>query len=178
MGNTCGDMAPVPRLVPDCVCIGFAGYVCSGKTTLLNMLFGLKLKTALGRCTMEYECVHRTAHAAYFDSPAISRSKHQQTRFISMLDVCVIVYDTDIADIIPIIVFATRYTCKILLVRTKVTENDSATDQLTEDIAHLAFIGYKFPIFFVGTRLGQYDLDRLRRVLAEITVPRLSEQSI
>ena len=43
-----------------------------GKSTLLNKLFGLKLKTDLGACTMEATMVKETADTVFWDAPGIN----------------------------------------------------------------------------------------------------------
>lgn len=168
--------------------VGVIGDISSGKSTLLNNMFGLSLPVALGHCTTKCEPVHRIRRPAgdivLWDLPGKNDDfrfyQAENLSFVKSLDMCLILYDNDVAMIRDVIrVVAQVCPGKIFAVRTKldqyVASNARTPAQEKErDVQQITQLqpGKHIPVYFVSShniqfgRGERYEWDALR---AEIT---------
>lgn len=159
--------------------IGVIGNISVGKTTLLNVLFGLKLPVSMDHCTEGCEVVHKQGANVYWDVAG----KNDDFRFydpaslsfVKSLSTVVILYDSDMAMTANMIRVASKINTNIVLVRTKVDQyrkNDLRTvEQIRERDATIAKTWLTDPqIYFVSahniTDGGErFDWDALEKRL-------------
>lgn len=106
--------------------IGFVGPISSGKTSLINALFGKNLPVALGHCTDKCEVVHTENLNIIWDvcgqNDDFKFYKPENLSFIKDLDKCVILFDNDIAMIANFLKIIHKINPNIVLVRTKLDQ--------------------------------------------------------
>lgn len=162
--------------------IGVLGPISSGKSTLLNTLFDLKLEVALGHCTKTCVPVHKTKDLQVFwDVPGSNDDyrfyKAENLAFVKSLDKCIILFDNDIAMISNIIKVVHTLNQNIILVRTKVDQysvshkrtisEEKAADQKTLN----DLLGITLPIYYISSHnvtknsSETYDWDLLKKTL-------------
>jgi hypothetical protein len=112
--------------------VGIIGPVSSGKTTLLNVMFGLSRKVAMGHCTNECERVYDANNLVLWDTHGDDTSfrffSPDQMSFIKGLDRCIVMFNSDIKSIENLIkiVYAVNPSA-LMIVRTKVDECEGSS---------------------------------------------------
>ncbi len=162
--------------------IGVIGDISCGKSTFLNINFGLTLATALGHCTTECKPVHRLKRAigdvVYWDVPGKNESFRfyiaENLSFIKSLDLCIVLYDNDISMIGDVLrVVSKLCSGRLLAVRTKLDQYDvnnarSPAEEKVRDLTQITnVLGHPIPLYFVSAynvrddRGSRYDWDAL-----------------
>jgi predicted GTPase len=166
--------------------VGVIGDISCGKSTFLNNMFGLSLPVALGHCTTKCEPVHRLRRAGgdivYWDVPGKNDDfrfyQVENLSFVKSLDVCIILYDNDIA-MVRDVVRVVNGVCpgKVIAVRTKLDQYVAGnartpSQEKQRDLQEITQLGKALPLYFVSAhniqfgRGERYEWDALR---AEIT---------
>ncbi len=162
--------------------IGVIGDISCGKSTFLNVSFGLSLATALGHCTTECKPVHRVKRAigdaVYWDVPGKNDSFRfyiaENLSFIKSLDLCIVLYDNDISMISDVLrVVSKLCPTRMLVVRTKLDQYSvnnvrSPAEEKVRDTTQITnVLGYAAPLYFVSAnnvrdgRGSRHDWDAL-----------------
>lgn len=142
--------------------VGFLGPISSGKTTLINTLFGLNLPVSLGHCTQSCDMVYKKDLDCYWDVPGQNDDykfyKPENLGFIKSLDKCLILYDNDITMISNVIKVAyALIPDNIILVRTKVDQHTSTnmrsiSEEKTRDIEEVRkLLGVELPVYCISS---------------------------
>jgi small GTP-binding protein len=107
--------------------VGIIGAISAGKTTLINTMFNKTLPTALSHCTKTCEVVHSENNIFIWDVGGKNSDykfyNPESLSFIKSLDMCIILFDNDIAMISDILKVVHVLNPKsMVLVRTKVDQ--------------------------------------------------------
>lgn len=111
--------------------VGFIGPISSGKTTLINVLWNKQLPVALGHCTNTCEVVHRAKNLVIWDVAGQNDDYKfydaNSLAFVKSLDLCVVLFDNDIAMISNVLRIVHKLNPKaMIVVRTKVDQHNAS----------------------------------------------------
>ena len=187
----------IVRRIPDDMHVGFMGPVTAGKTTYCNTLHGTKRPVALGHCTNTVEIIYSNIDAkeddkkedkvGYFvwDVPGANNEfKHfteENYQFIASLDVCLVMFDSDVSVVSWILRAVHVINPKALvIVRTKVDQCDEDSERTVEEEKILdqnkvfELLGEDYPVYCISShniskkRGERFDWDEL----ADVVYPR------
>ena len=162
--------------------IGFIGQISAGKTSLINALFNKKLPVALGHCTDKCEVVHRENHNVIWDvcgqNDDFKFYNPESLSFVKDLDICVILFDNDIAMISNFLKVVHKINpTKMILVRTKVdqytyghartvAEEKALDKQKVKDLLNVPIEVYYVSSHNIANGTGEkYDWDEFKKSL-------------
>lgn len=108
--------------------IGFIGQISSGKTSMINALFGKQLPVALGNCTTTCEVVHTQGLNVIWDVPGQNSDfefyNPINLSFLKDLDKIAILLDNDVSMITNILRVVYKINSNIVIIRTKVDQHN------------------------------------------------------
>lgn len=165
--------------------VSFIGPISSGKTTLQNVMFDLSNPVALGDCTNDCTVVYNTRGLVVWDISGDNKSfryvNEKTLKFIKGLDVCAVLFDSDIA--------AVSWTIKIVyainpnalvIVRTKVDQHSEICSRTIDEekiedgkkVQKLLGLPRSYPTYCVSAHSvredgARHDYDTLRRLLTK-----------
>lgn len=162
--------------------VGVVSNVSAGKTTMSNVMFGLKNKTAASHCTTDCEKIYQDGNLHFWDTPGEDAKfkyyKEENIAFVKSLDMIIVLFDDDIANISNTLKLVnTVNPGNITIVRTKadsVSEDDERTvaEELVEDSKKVErLLGVKIPVFAISShnikknRGDRYDWDIVKKMI-------------